>query len=193
MKQTAEPTHRMGDQSNGELSGHSMDTTLDWEALQRYIEHGRFDELGRSKDLLLEMNDHMHKVKEEYASVRDYILGKFFQLPLVEVDVEEPDSIKDSASPISKGRKKQAIIRKDDMGRLAFALNDFPYNFTPNIKHYILWSLKPLTDEEIRDHISKLLTKGERYLVFSNLPFKQSIKDVFHVHVCVNNQPQTRP
>jgi len=165
---------------------HTMHT-MDWEGLRTCILDGRIDYLGRTADVQAAMKEHMEKVKKEYASVRDYILARFFQLPVQEIDVETEQRERGTENSASKQRKKQAILTQVDLEKLAFVLNDFPYNFTPNIKHFVLWSLAPLNDEEISKHLSRFLKADEKYLVFRNPPARQSIKEVFHVHVCVNN------
>jgi hypothetical protein len=63
-------------------------------------------------------------------------------------------------------------------------LNKYPYNFEKNIKHYVLFSIEPLTKNESKRILSKLI-KNKEFIVFINDTKSQSIKNLWHCHVFI--------
>ena len=63
-------------------------------------------------------------------------------------------------------------------------LNDFPYYLEPGIRHFTLWSQKPLYDFAIADILLHVFG-SEEVIWFVNLPKYQSIPEVVHYHVFV--------
>jgi hypothetical protein len=62
--------------------------------------------------------------------------------------------------------------------------NKYPYNIEKGIKHYVLFSLKPLNKSEIIKILSKLLINYE-YIFFCNDKKRQSIKNLWHCQVFI--------
>lgn len=135
--------------------------------------------------MILQYATHTAKVKSEYCSITDYVLVRFLGYSFKEVEVI--DTAIDPNKPILK---KQAIRDPPPSKKIQLWPNDFPYYFTSNIDHLILWSQTVLSQEEIDRNLDVLLK--ERYgdapievKMFVNTVALQSIREVFHVHVLV--------
>jgi hypothetical protein len=68
--------------------------------------------------------------------------------------------------------------------KILFLRNKYPYNIEKGIKHYVLFSLKPLNKNEIINILSKLLVNYE-FIFFINDKKKQSIKNLWHCQVFI--------
>jgi hypothetical protein len=66
-----------------------------------------------------------------------------------------------------------------------FVENEYPYYFNDNenIKHYIIWALKPLEYSEILHVLGKSNIEFIDWTWFVNTSAKQSIKDLWHCHI----------
>lgn len=66
-----------------------------------------------------------------------------------------------------------------------FVENEYPYYFddNENIKHYLIWALKPLNYCEIVDVIKESNLEYYDWTWFVNTKAKQSIKDLWHCHI----------
>ena len=58
--------------------------------------------------------------------------------------------------------------------------NDFPYNFSANIKHYCLWKLSPIAKEEVEQQAIALMKEqvATDFVVYINPPALKSILDI---------------
>ena len=67
-----------------------------------------------------------------------------------------------------------------------FVPNDFPYNTSPNIEHWICWYGKDVTPCEI---IEKLQKKNGLSIVtyWKNHSHNMSIQEINHIHVFIEN------
>jgi hypothetical protein len=74
-----------------------------------------------------------------------------------------------------------AIKHKDSLA-LNFVLNKYPYNIEQNIKHYILFSIKPLSITKKNIIINNLIPKYEFITIVNNIS-NRSIKKLWHCHV----------
>lgn len=68
-----------------------------------------------------------------------------------------------------------------------FVENEYPYYFndTENIKHYLIWAVKPLEYHQIFDILNDSNVKYCDWTWFVNTTSKQSIKDLWHCHIFV--------
>lgn len=66
-----------------------------------------------------------------------------------------------------------------------FVENEYPYYFNDNenIKHYLIWALKPLEYCEIVEILNESNIKHCDWTWFVNSTLKQSIKDLWHCHI----------
>lgn len=109
------------------------------------------------------------KVLKEYESYKDYILIHYLKYETI----------------IKNGKK---CAKLDNKWRIRLSRNQFSYNLESSISHYVLWSSKPLRI----NHINLLLKNEARfkdleYVWFINYKNARSIKDIWHIHILVNN------
>lgn len=66
-----------------------------------------------------------------------------------------------------------------------FVENEYPYYFNDNenIKHYLIWALKPLEYCEILNILRSSNIEFTDWTWFVNSTAKQSIKDLWHCHI----------
>lgn len=69
---------------------------------------------------------------------------------------------------------KRICIRPDtvDKDKTYLFPNDFPYNFSSKIKHYVLWKLSTITYNEVNDKAKVLVNElnANDYVVYINPP-----------------------
>ncbi|GAM21988.1 hypothetical protein SAMD00019534_051630, partial [Acytostelium subglobosum LB1] len=155
-----------------------------WHDLKIIIEEGRVHELGRKDQHQQRMREHSLWVKDNYFTLRDYILSVFFDFPVLDIDADNLEA----SNNINSKKKKRVIVPDNVEQRIVFRPNDFPYNCQDDITHYVLWCLLPLSMDEVRQYLQHHHSLGEyseRYVCFQNPVYLQSIKDVFHYHVFV--------
>lgn len=66
-------------------------------------------------------------------------------------------------------------------------LNKYPYNLSPNVKHYVFWRTRPLSPMAIVKTLDKLFHNKE-YVYQVNSTHNQSVKHLWHVHVFFRQQ-----
>lgn len=81
------------------------------------------------------------------------------------------DMIKDKTSHIAQKLLKTKVLK----------LNDYPYDLPDDCLHYVLWSARPMTKDQVTKYLQKNL-KDREYVAFTNLTKNKSV-DIFHVHV----------
>eukprot|EP01132_Coremiostelium_polycephalum_P003645 gene3645-4540_t len=183
-----------------------------WEDLKLIIIEDRLDELGRSNRGQEQMLNHMKWIKSNYTSVKDYILSKVFEFPefLDEnciVNNTNNDNIlnncniqqhKDNNNNITSTAqttncttptKKKVIKPEGIQQKIVFRPNDFPYNTDEIVSHYCLWCLNPMSFQEAKELLSKILNANhdEDFIFFMNPERLQSIKEVSHYHVFIKH------
>lgn len=67
-----------------------------------------------------------------------------------------------------------------------FSKNTFPYDIGNGISHYILFSLKSMSETKIESLVGKLLG-GKDYAYFRNPSGFRSMPDIWHVQIFVKN------
>ncbi|EGG22402.1 hypothetical protein DFA_04521 [Cavenderia fasciculata] len=186
-----------------------------WDDLKNVINEDRLGELGRKDQDTTKMMDHMVYVRATYSSTKDYILSKMFDFP-TEDDHQHPiinnvdnnitnqnndnnnnnDSSSSDNSNNNNVYKKKVVRPVDVKQKLAFKLNDFPYNCHDSITHWVLWCLQPLTHQEAKEHLithfQHKLQHQQDFLFFINPVELQSIREVTHYHVFVKNDSFNR-
>lgn len=78
---------------------------------------------------------------------------------------------------------KISSLFSEDGKKMALVLNKYPYILNKNIKHYTLFSLKPLSYKELIDIFSSVPT--ENLLIHINDKKTRSIKNLWHCHIFV--------
>ena len=78
------------------------------------------------------------------------------------------------------------IFGTNNNSKWVITLNDFPYNVTPDIIHYVLWLPHAnYSNEHIDLIINNAFNKYETKVWFINIPQYRSINSIYHAHVFV--------
>lgn len=153
-------------------------TKATWEELVQILQVEKdLFKISRSKAQQHEYEVFRYHVKQQYASILDYILVSIFSFEAVPCETNGP---KRRAHP----RLKDVVTPK-----ILLAENDYPYYLADNVVHFVLWKLKePLLPQEIQSAREELLsgTKTKRktlgILQWVNPPNLKSIPEIDHVH-----------
>ena len=122
---------------------------------------------------------HRQELKQNWASIYDFILWSKFGFDRVLVD----------------GRwNSQPRLSDVTLVHKSLWLNDFPYYVQDGIVHYVLWKiLEDVTEEEIQEARNKIIgTKNAIEIIhWINPPHLKSLPDIDHVHfLCLVNADQ---
>ncbi|KAF4619003.1 hypothetical protein G7Y89_g14845 [Cudoniella acicularis] len=156
-----------------------------WDELEEAISTNKLDILTRKPSDLRRYLTWCWKIHREYGSISNYIIQH--RLPWGSPPFEY-------ISPIP-------FAEVDDYKIL---INDWPYGFTKDITHIVVWSKTPIpTDEETGDltsesrkilqefvdrtFVDRLDGSHERVLWFKNWVKLQSVRALEHMHVLVRN------
>nr|QYA18610.1 HIT domain-containing protein [Clandestinovirus] len=142
-----------------------------FEQLKSWIQNSDVSQLGRTQKVTDDYKEFMSMVKQEWNSIDDYIMFRVFQGQFV-ID-EETGKRKVSFDPSEEKSPRASLVK-----------NDFPYNVSHDVQHYVLWSTQRLDNEQVASTLSKLLP-SKRYEVvwFENTPALKSVKNVWHAQV----------
>ena len=153
-------------------------TKATWEELVQILQvEKNIFKISRSKAQQHEYEVFRYHVKQQYASILDYILVSIFAFEAVPCETSSP--------------KRRAHPRLQDVTTPTILLveNDYPYYLADNVVHFVLWKLKePLLPQEIRKAREELLSgaKTKRktldLLQWVNPPNLKSIPEIDHVH-----------
>lgn len=151
-----------------------IDIPVSWQQAKAIIEDGSVEEmakLGRNTDQLKVYRAFMAKVREDYASVADFIKV----------------SVLERAVRFDPGtNKKQAVDMEHESHQCLWRKNDFPYNFEKGIEHWLLWCTEPLPPTLIQEKMAQHFPdKDYDTIFFVNPPQLQSVLAVWHCHVLV--------
>ena len=146
-------------------------TPRNWEEVGFLLENDLMQLVGREESVTQEYEKHQKVLAKEWKSINDYILSKCFG---VETHIEH---------------NLKCVVVSDDLQKTALTKNDYPYYLDQGLSHFVLWSLQPLTTQQVEDCLSR-----EKHTLFngaSNGQFKwrrhgdqfRSVKGVWHVQV----------
>lgn len=176
---------------------------MNWASIKQNIESGELQNLKRSPIETEKYHEHKRILAEKNIEIGDYILNKL-GWTLTELA---------SVNDISEEEKLSLSFSRKDLYKLS--VNDFPYNFEPQVSHLLIWSkinlplynknesstdmnpeMKTKIETFIHNNLSKYLDLDMKddYCWFINYRNLQSIKGIAHVHLlirCVDeNGPQ---
>lgn len=136
-----------------------------WSFIKTKINNKNFNFM-RSDQSQYNYDKNKIKILKKYNTYEDYIKVVLFKFKYI--------------------RNIQNKIETNDhkCDKILFILNKYPYNIEKSIKHYILFSLKPLNKNEIIKVLSKILINYE-FIFFINDKNTRSIKNLWHCHVFV--------
>eukprot|EP01120_Amphizonella_sp_Union-15-10_P017443 TRINITY_DN967_c0_g1_i2.p1 TRINITY_DN967_c0_g1~~TRINITY_DN967_c0_g1_i2.p1 ORF type:complete len:175 (-),score=26.34 TRINITY_DN967_c0_g1_i2:176-700(-) len=138
---------------------------LTWNELHQIIAQDRLELLGRLKEGRTIYLNSSERIKQEWATVGDFILNREFNFPSENVS-----------------GKKRVTFPEEIPEIINFRVNDYRYAVEDSIEHHLIWSTVPLTEDKIKQILEKERV-GYEYLFFVNPPNLQSVKNVHHVHV----------
>ena len=86
--------------------------------------------------------------------------------------------------------KPYKAIRKINSRDYALTTTPFPFDIEAGVTHNVLWSLTPLSDQEIKNIIErKFRPQCFKYVYYENALKDKSVPDIWHVHVFVVGAP----
>ncbi len=127
-----------------------------------------FDTLLRADYITNDYAQHTAKVLKKYNTLADYILHTVFGY----------------SGQLNSSEKIVVEIPTNAGAEIRLVENDFPYNYTDEVKQFVFWSLKELTIKDTEEFIRNDLARlgYEEYCWAINEEF-QTIPKIWHVHV----------
>lgn len=137
--------------------------------IKKCILSDNLDKLSRTADMEDRYKTYQELTLKEWISVEDYIKVKYFG----------------AATIYNEQRMKYSLLKHCPPVQYTFQPNDFPYDTGTNVKHYVLWSLKPLSNREIDEILHDEVSDEYSLVWFEQTYDQKSIKDIWHIHVFV--------
>ncbi|KAJ1772056.1 hypothetical protein IW140_006588 [Coemansia sp. RSA 1813] len=160
-----------GDSEAGGREGISQ--PVSWKRFKELVDAGNLEPLGRSYSLQDKYEEYRAETMLKYGSMANYLTTHVLADFVAETKVPEFDP--------------QAPLTSTDF---MFRANDFPYYFSDNVEHWVLWCKKQLhpgfgaPEAAIRAIVDRFGSDVEwRYFV--NPVKKQSVPQLSHAHVFV--------
>lgn len=129
------------------------------------IETNRLELLGRNDEQQAMYDDFRNSISKTWLDVTNYLYVTKFNFD---------SSINDD--------NKMIAIRPErlDLDKKYTYPNDFPYNFSSKIKHYVLWKLSTMTIEEVNEKAIMLMKElnADDYVTYINPVALKSIEDI---------------
>lgn len=155
----------------------SITEPLSWEDLVYLIDHGLFNNLGRSASEIVRYRQWREAIVKVYESPLDYIASVLFNQFIRLNDKGVFQAVKPEC------RRERYALRE----------NDFPYFLCDGIRHFVLWAESgflstQIIEKQIEEHLPNY-----PYIYFVNLPELQSVKLFQHCHIFLKepDTPQT--
>lgn len=146
-----------------------LENPLNWDKISSLIENNEFSHFGRDSDVCKAYRRDKERTNLIYNSSRDMILINVFKYKSV----------------IAKNNKLVGLSDEKCIDKV-LNMNTFPYYVEEGISHKLLWSIKDLSDKDIKKYLTEKLI-GLKYVYFRNPEYLRSIPDIFHIHVFVLN------
>ena len=147
---------------------------LEWRDISEIIASNKLELLGRNEQQQAVYEEFRSSISSNWVSISDYLYVTKFNFD----------------SSLNDDNKRMAIrpsiIDKD---KTYLFLNDFPYNFSSKIKHYVLWKLSPITHNEVNEKAKQLVDElnADDHVVYINPPALKSVLDIEHGHILIYN------
>ncbi|KAF9994192.1 hypothetical protein BGZ79_001087 [Entomortierella chlamydospora] len=153
-----------------------------WSELTKMIASKDLTPLGRSEQVQEAYQRAIKRRNMKYGSADEYIRQRILHWPPAEKDAETSDG-NESSSSCSSASPSSSPTGPVDPLEVRLKKNEFPYSVKPGIEHWLIWSRRPLTDENwIRAYLKERLP-GRDFLFFVNPPELRSVPTIFHVQV----------
>ncbi|CCH45081.1 hypothetical protein BN7_4659 [Wickerhamomyces ciferrii] len=170
----------------------SNDPPLNWKDVKEIIETNRLELLKRSKSCMQQYRDFKDDLSRRGISRTAILLGDDLHWAKVDSNYQILETYLKPSSP-------KLLNSADD---ICIILNRFPYHFTPDIVHLIVWTkvhiendadsdkgdISKYTRDLIDLYIDKTFVQNlglsrDNIVWFRNWSALQSIKDLSHIHV----------
>lgn len=171
------------------------DVVTTWPEIQQIIKDGDLPKIRRSSKGAEVYHAFKKTLQDKNITVVEHVMKQ------LNWDTKELDQLNNNYY-FNDMLKTYAALGKRDYFQLL--LNDFPYNFEPNVKHLLVWSKirLPIYEDEsinlrnklLENRIEDFLTKNvanklnlnrSEYDWFINYTVLQSVAAVSHIHVLV--------
>mmetsp|Transcript_25439 Transcript_25439/g.42883 ORF Transcript_25439/g.42883 Transcript_25439/m.42883 type:complete len:162 (+) Transcript_25439:47-532(+) len=151
---------------------------ITFEEAEMYIRTNKLEHLGRSLAQEEHYSRQNARLKDEWASICDFILHDKFS-----IDFVEEGGLKAVPRPLP-------VLPSDQNIRLA--RNDHPYFFEDGVEHWVLWKMgsQAVSEDEIMTAVKQLQECGgvQRWTCFQNPPALMSIPEIQHAHIIVRRE-----
>jgi hypothetical protein len=137
--------------------------------------------LGRSPLAIKHYWSTMDKLKQEYASVADYLYKRVFGMELQ----AGKDGRLRAVVPAGWVEGPEEVV--------AWCENDFPYHLAAGVRHYNLWCNRPLPAERVEEEIERNLGVGMERVWFINPPALKSVPAIWHAHIIARDPVTSSP
>lgn len=168
--------------------------TLEWIEIKEIVASGELQRLKRCPEETEKYHEHKRVLAEQHVSIGDYILSK---LGWSEKELEEFNG-DDDDTRLSRSFSNRDLFK--------LTVNDFPYDFAPEVFHLLIWSKISLplytsdednadvrvdTHDKIEEFIKQNLKlyldpQTDDYSWFINYKSLQSIRGIPHVHLLIH-------
>ena len=174
-----------GEHATQRTEGGVCPTPMTWETLQAIVADGSLasmQALGRSQETLRRYHEFKARISEFYASIEDKIMIDVFNC---DWKVNEDRKIVHVPSSPGSSSGGSSGSSPPSQSSPIFVQNDFPYNLASGIEHYLLWSDRAMSNDEVEAylHTHPIARQSSAWLTFVNPLQLQSIPDIHHVHV----------
>ena len=143
---------------------------LNFQEAKEIIISGRLHLLGRSMEQQVIYDKFYDELLLNWETPGDYILAEKFRIPY----------------DLNFSTGKNRVLRPFPLGMKKCLENDFPYNFDPNTRHFILWKLDgEVTNEDISTEVQllKKIYNTEDFATYINPEHLKSIPEIAHAHI----------
>merc|ERR1719376_54015 len=146
-------------------------TPLNWNEIVNRVKNNDLN-FGRSKEGLEEYRKFKSQIDNEWCSMENYIKHIYFDYP-VKNKIIDGKTLKyvDEFKKLTNG-KKEIVLRE----------NDFPYNFTDDIIHWVVWTSSGVPYADVTAKVNEKFPAENFEVVLMENPNK-TIKGVDHLHV----------
>lgn len=167
----------------------SKDDSCDWQTLCRILDNKQYKQLqavGRLPEVQEKYKKHAKDVKQSHGGPGPYIKERYLS-HVYDEDKQQHTSKSSQQAPSSNPDVKEHISDpklRELLNISRWTPNEFPYNFTSDVEHSVIWSSRPLSDNEIEQVLDYYKPQHQWHVrYFVNPPEWKSIPEVEHVQI----------
>jgi len=137
-----------------------------WKFLQQHIKNGVNDFVyERTPAITIAYQNQLDMLKKNYVNLGDHIRIEHMNW-----------------RPFQNAEGKIIAVSNKNSLQQVITLNMFPYDLRKGIHHKNIFSVVPLSADEIHKKIKENIGNDAEYIWFVNTPDNQSIPDLWHCH-----------